>query len=839
MEKLLSDIAFLNRNGKRRVGDRKKQEIKVKRKKRKKDFEKLHRNAAGASKGSVTRVYRNGAKGKEVRKRNLPSSKFYKTRLQGEVAKLLDRDTSAKKSKDEPGSSPEIVRIDLDDNGKKLVEEDSFSSEEEVQLSKKVSKKQLTTSRKFPCSAMFRYEELCAIFSDNFDDRSMTLSQLPDPVQKIKESLNRLHTNAMWQHFSRPDMNINDYITNLKNQTSPKTLVDETGSVHVPNIQTEYSSDSLTADIVENTHPETSPIIIGETESKSQPNNIYFSVPKEQSRAVRKKKGNGVKNFRLPHELFDESISPSTTLTGDEDEIMKMNCERCAKRNIDDIKCNARFKKDDKLKHYTKHVKDVKTNKTLSDMESERFTFINRASKRNLPRDRAQTQKYIEDRVKDYKSRRTIQDTIDTSDTGICTNLSERVMARKATKSLKHVPAILQRSVCDPTSLSDLTYFTGPKCNDVNLKRPSKKNFDFNFNICSAKSSNESVINIQPVRVNKRLETQHRMTKEKSSTSMHRTINCYAPVEINARKKTNKIDTKRESDGNMQFPPQKSVTFSKGISLNADTSMQPDYNKNHNTTKTLNVDKTATTTGAIHCHICHDNQPLLLNRGQMHQPKITFINPQYNECVQNPQEQTKALESKPVYFQIINQPTKPRVEQIVINQSLMNNPVTTLATCNQTFPNQSMIQQTIVPKSNVQFTFPENNPRIYAFSDLQNLKLLTLNESQNVCVNTLNSAHKPKRVNECAIIQNVDQPMKYLAFEKDLTMQRVPIYFHNNNDETVTQQHVPCQMVTAVEKQINDNVFYYEPSSQVIVIQGSNLHGRDRQLIDPNDKHLV
>lgn len=175
---------------------------------------------------------------------------------------------------------------------------------------------------------------------------------------------------------------------------------------------------------------------------------------------------------------------------------------------------------------------------------------------------------------------------------------------------------------------------------------------------------------------------------------------------------------------------------------------------------------------------------------------------------------------------------KPCTEQKIFNQGLISKP-NNLTAYEQTLSSQSMIQQSTVPvtSQNVQFMFRENDPHVYAFSELQNLKLLTLNESQNMYVSSLNSVHEQKRGNECAIIPNVDQPTKYLAIEKDLNTQRIPIYFHNN-DKSISQQYMPCKVITAVEKQNNDKVFFHEPTSQVILLQGNHLNDRNRQFVD-------
>lgn len=812
MGKLKGDIAFLERNNKRRIGHGNKQETKLKRKKRKKDLKKLHRDAAGASKGSLTRIYRNGAKGKDIRKGNLPPSKFYKSRLQGEVAKLLNRETS-KNLKDVRGSSLESIHDELDDK-EMPAEEDSVSSEDDVQRSKRTSDKQSTSTRKFPSTAMFRYEEFCEVIcSENFDDRSGILSELPDPIKKVRESLKRMHMNAMQRHFSRPDMNVNDYIINMKNGSSSNMMLPKNNScatkTQLESCASPQTSDSLTANVVEDSYPATSKRNINEFLDKSQPSSsICFVTSDERYRPIKKTNLEGGKNFQLPCELFNRSNS---TLT---------NVENDTTTSFTD------FQRDDQvlLKNYLESIRDIEAKDGTSDVESE--GFVKNMSKRNLSQHRAQTQKFIENLVQNYKPRRDIHNSINTGDTGVYTNLSERAMAWKATKNLKHVPAILRKSCCDLTRLAER------KHNEDNLRSKLFRNHEVELSDCSSTSSNETTISVHLVKDKKCPKNQHRIVKEKSSSFVHKKVDFHVLPETTVREKTN-----RKSNKSTKHSSQKSSTLSKGALLNGDLSMH--RSQSQAAIKSLNVDQNTTTVHPVHYQILHDAQPFLSNSERANQAEVTFRNP--TRCTEHRQNTRDNNESKPVYFQIINQPLKPRTEQSVTNQSLINQPVATFTTCGQTLPNQTMMQQQpVVPvaSQNLRFMLRESDPRVYAFSELQNLQLLTLNDSQNVYVSTLNSTHEQKRANECAIAQNVNQPTKYLAFEKDLNTHRIPIYFHNN-DKTVSQQYLPCKMLTAVEKLNNDTVYYQEPTSQVILVQGSNLYDGNGQLIDPNFKQLV
>ncbi|KAL2711850.1 hypothetical protein V1478_018871 [Vespula squamosa] len=851
MGKLEKDIALLNRNNKKKIADYKKQEIKPKRKKRKKDLEKLHRNALEASKDSLIGIYRNGAKGKEVRKGKLPSSKFYKARVQGEVAKFLDQDAS-ERSEDVLELSPNTVRVNC--TKKEKLFERIVSSDEEIQCQNRISKSQLTGSRKFSWSAMYRYEEFCAIIcSENFDDQdTMILPDLPDPILKVKENLKHMHTDAMRQHFSRPDVNINDYFNDLKNENTFKSSIDENDSKNVSNIQSESyissdHSESLTADVVEDSHFEISPKFNGEVEDKIQSNNILFSVPKKPSKEVKKTNVDRLSNFHLPSELFDRPISTITSSTDDENK-KEINCQRCAKRNLNNVKRNMKFGGDDEFlvknnqKYIYEHTENAHTKDAPEDREDDNLMFINKSNKANIPGDHCiETQKFIEDFVKDRTRRHRIRESNNIHQEDICTNLNDRAMAWKATKNLKHVPAILRRSVCDPTNITDLTHLLNGKRNGAYFKEPSKRNLDFNLNICSSLSSDDnSIIKTQFVKTNKCLENRCCTMPLKKQSSTRQTVDFCIPVEMNIKKNKNKVNLNKEVKKSTQLrKSHKSVTFSEGILLNGDGSMQSHYSQNHDTTQPTSIHQTTDTNHSKHCQILrqeiqNDNQSLLLKStkpDRIYQPEVTFINPPQCDkytTTQNYQDN----ESKPIYFQIINQSMKPCTEQKIFNQGLISKP-NNLTAYEQTLSSQSMIQQPAVPvtSQNVQFMFRENDPHVYAFSELQNLKLLTLNESQNMYVSALNSVHEQKRGNECAIIPNVDQPTKYLAIEKDLNTQRIPIYFHNN-DKSISQQYMPCKVITAVEKQNNDKVFFHEPTSQVILLQGNHLNDRNRQFVD-------
>ncbi|XP_047364050.1 uncharacterized protein LOC124954737 isoform X1 [Vespa velutina] len=853
MGKLGKDIALLNRNNKKKIGDYKKQEIKPKRKKRKKDLEKLHRNALEASKDSLIGIYRNGAKGKEVRKGKLTSNKFYKARVQGEIAKFLDQDSS-EKSEDVLELSPNTVRVNC--NKKERLFERIVSSDEEIHCQKRISKGQLIeNSRKFSWSAMYRYEELCAIIcSENFDDQNTTiLPDLPDPILKVKENLKHMHADAMRQHFSRPDVNINDYFNDLKNENTFKSSINGNDNKNVLNIQSESyissdHSESLTADIVEDSHFEISPKFHREVDNKTQLNNILFSVPKKVSKDVKKMNVDRSSKFHLPSELFDRPISTITSSTDDENK-KEINCQRCAIRNLNNVKRNVKFEDDDEFliknnqKYQIYQHRESNDRKDIPEYkEDNNCPFIRKSPKANIPVGNycIERQKFIEDFVKDRRRRHRIRESNNIHEGDICTNLNDRTMVWKATKNLKHVPAILRRSVCDPTNITDLTHLLNGKCSDAYFKEPSKRNLDSNLNICSSLSSNDnSIIKTQFVKSNKCLENRrHTMPLKEQSSSTDQTVDFCIPIEMNIKKNKNKVNLNK--DPKKSRKTHKSVTFSKGILLNGDASMQSHYSQDHDKTQPTGVHRTTDINHSKHCQILrqeiqNDNQSLLLKStkpDRIYQPEVTFINPSQCDKYITTQNCQDNNESKPIYFQIINQSMKSSTEQKLFNQDLITKS-NNLTAYEQTLSGQSMIQQSDVPitSQNVQFMFRENDPHIYAFSELQNLKLLTLNDSQNTYVSSLNSVHEQKRANECAIISNTDQPTKYLAIEKDLNTQRIPIYFHNN-DKSINQQYMPCKVITAVEKQNNDKLFFHEPTSQVILLQGNHINDRNRQFVD-------
>ncbi|XP_043494018.1 uncharacterized protein LOC122518945 [Polistes fuscatus] len=856
MGKLGKNIALLNRNIKHKINDAKKKEIKPKRRKRKKDLEKLHRNALVASKDSLIKIYRNGAKGKEVRKGKLQPSKFYKARLQGEVAKFLDQDSS-EKSEDVLELSPNAVRVDYTKKDKLF--ENIISSDEDVQCQRRISKKHLINSRKFTWSAMFRYEEFCAmICSENFDDHdTIILPNLPDPIVKVKENLKRIHMNAMRQHFSRPDVKITDYIddnkqkdNSSKSPTIGNDIRNETNKQSKSHVSSDHS-ESLTADAVEDSHLEISPKFHCEIDDNLKSNNFLFSIPKKSNKikVASKKRNfdNNPANFQLPSELFDRPISTITSSTDDEN-----NCESCVKHNM---KSGI---SDDKvfIKNSRKYVsQDVKRNQ-IDNKKSSKIDLL-QDDDRHM-----NTYKFIENFEKNSKKKHRIRESsknICKDDDDLCKNLNVRAMTWKSTKNFKHVPTILRRSICDPTNISNLTYILNSNKQDgvKYFQKSSNKKVDFNFNISSSVSSNEnnSIIKTQCFN-DKYFENKHRaMQLEEESPSMHRTIDFCIPVEKKIQKKKTKSNINKETKKSMQFyEPQKSVTFSKEILFNADPSKQSRYSINHNQTQSItNVRQTKDKVHPKHCQILrqeirNDNQPFLLRSTKsdlIYQPEVTFINPSHlsdaytTTTTENCQDNN---DNKPVYFQIINQPIKPSNEQKLSNQGLIstNNKSNNLRTYGQTL-SQSMIQQqqqqqqqpaVPITSQNIQLMFRKNDPHIYAFSELQNLQLLTLNDNQNVYVNTLNSVHEQKRTNECAILPNIDQPTKYLAIEKDLNAQRIPIYFHNN-DQTIGQQYVPCKIITTLEKQNNNNkLFFHDPNSKVIFLQGNNLNDRNHQFVE-------
>lgn len=673
-----------------------------------------------------------------------------------------------------------------------------------------------------------------------------------DPILKVKENLKHMHTNAMRQHFSRPDVNINDYFDNLKNENTFKSSIDGNDNRNVSNIQSESyissdHSESLTADVVEDSHFEISPKSHREVNDKTQSNNILFSVSKKPSKDVKKTNIDRSSKFHLPSELFDRPISTITSSTDDENK-KEINCQRCAKCNLNNVKHNVKFEGDDEylVKNNQKYIYQPRENIDRKDKpeyrEDDNFTFIRKALKSNIPGDDhcIEREKFIEDFVKDRRRRQRIQESNDIHEEDICTNLNDRAMAWKATKNLKHVPTILRRSVCDPTNITDLTHLLNGKRNGTYFKEPSKKNLDFNLNICSSLSSNDnSIIKTQFVKANKCPENRRcTISLKEQTSSTEQAVDFCIPVEMNIKKNTNKANL--NNDAKKSRKSHKSVTFSKGILLNGDAPMQSHYSQNHDKTQPTGVHRITDTNHSKHCQILrqevqNDNQSLLLKStkpDQIYQPEVTFINPSQCDKYLTTQNCQDNNESKPIYFQIINQSIKPSTEQKIFNQGLVTNPSNSTA-YEQTLSGQSMIQQSAVPvtSQNVQFIFRENDPHIYSFSELQNLKLLTLNDSQNMYVSALNSVHEQKLANECAIIPNADQPTKYLAIEKDLNIQRIPIYFHNN-DKSISQQYMPCKVITAVEKQNNDKVFFHEPTSQVILLQGNHLNDRNRQFVD-------
>ncbi|KAI4491098.1 hypothetical protein M0802_010408 [Mischocyttarus mexicanus] len=750
MRKLGKDIALLNRNNnKRKINDGKKKEIKHKRRKRKKDLEKLHRNALDTSKDSVSK---------------LQPSKFYKARIQGEVAKFLDPDSS-EKSKDVLELSPSTVQVDCNKKDKLF---DIISSDEDKQY----------------------------------------------PILKVKENLKRIHTNAMRQHFSRPDVKITDYVDDRQKDNSSKSEIIENDIINVTKIQSKSClssdhSESLTADAVEDSHLEISPKFHCEVDDKFKSNNVLFSLPKKSNKLkVPSKKINfddNPANFQLPLELFDQPISTITSSTNEEN-----NCERCVKRNM----------------------------------------------KLGIP----------EDKVIIKNNRKNVsQDEINEDDDDISRNLNARAMTWKSMKNFKHVPRILRRSICKPTNINDLTYIlnNNKKEGVKDFQESSNKSVDFNFNISSSVSSkdNNSIIKTQYFN-DKYYQNKHRMMpslEKEESSGIHRTIDFCIPLEMKMQKKKNKSDINKETKKTtLQYHvPQKSLTFSKKLLFDDDTSEKLHYSINHDQIQPItNVRQTTDKVNPKHCQIVrqeirNDNQPILLRATKsdlIYQPEITIINPSKCEAyattkAENYRDNTN--DNKPVYFQIINQSIKqPSNEQKLSNQGLLssNNKSNNLTTYGKTL-SKSMIQQqqqqqqqqpSAVPvtSQNIQFMVHENDPHVYAFSELQNLQLLTLNDNQNVYVNTLNSVNEQKRINECAIIPNVDQPTKYLAIEKDFNAQRIPIYFHNN-DQTIGQQYMPYKVVTTLEKQNNnDKVYFHDPNSKIIFLQGNQLNDRNRQFVE-------
>ncbi|XP_014610457.1 PREDICTED: uncharacterized protein LOC106790220 [Polistes canadensis] len=848
MGKLGKNIALLNRNSKQKINDAKKQEIKPKRRKRKKDLEKLHRNALGASKDSLIKIYRNGAKGKEVRKGKLQPNKFYKARLQGEVAKFLDQDSS-EKSEDVLELLPNTVRVDCTKKDKLF--ENIISSDEDIQCQKKISKKHLINSKKFTWSAMFRYEEFCAmICSENFDDHdTIILPNLPDPILKVKENLKRIHMNAMCQHFSRPDVKITDYIDDKQKDNSSKSPIigndikNETNKQSKSYVSSDHS-ESLTADAVEDSHLEISPKFHCEIDDKIKSNNFLFSIPKNYNKikVVSKKRNfdNNPPNFQLPLKLFDRPISTITSSTDDEN-----NCERCVKHNM---KSGI---PDDKIliKNNRKYIpQDVKRNQ-IDNKKSSKIDFLQDDDHH------MNTYKFINNLEKDSKKKHKIRESYkdkSKDDDDLCKNLNARAMIWKSTKNFKHVPTILRRSICDPTNISNLTYILNNNKQDgvKYFQESSNQKVDFNFNISSSVSSNEnnSIIKTQYFN-DKYFTNKHRaMPLEEESPTMHRTLDFCVPVEKKMQKKKTKSNINKETKKSMQFhEPQKSVTFSKKILFNADPSTQSHYSVNHNQIQPIkNVRQTKDKVHLKNCQILrqeirNDNQPFLLRSTKsdlIYQPEVKFINPSQCDAyttttTENCQDNN---DNKPVYFQIINQSIKPSNEQKLSNQGLAstNNKSNNLRTYGQTL-SQSIIQQqqpaVPITSQNIQFMFRKNDPHVYAFSELQNLQLLTLNDNQNVYVNALNSVQEQKRTNECAILPNIDQPTKYFAIEKDLNAQRIPIYFHNN-DQTIGQQYMPCQMITTLEKQNNNKVFFRDPTSKVIFLQGNHLNDRNHQFVE-------
>lgn len=139
----------------------------------------------------------------------------------------------------------------------------------------------------------------------------------------------------------------------------------------------------------------------------------------------------------------------------------------------------------------------------------------------------------------------------------------------------------------------------------------------------------------------------------------------------------------------------------------------------------------------------------------------------------------------------------------------------------QTHPFFENTAQPKAPYDTKSFNNDNTNSCINQSIDTRNIPLLSVEQKPCMYLKVTDDQHR------AILLQNVAQPIKYVAVKNDSGIQRIPVYLNDGNVKVA--ENVPLKMVALVDSNAQPKAFPQEIVPQVVpqVIQTNNLQFDD------------
>ncbi|XP_011166997.1 uncharacterized protein LOC105200895 isoform X2 [Solenopsis invicta] len=112
--------------------------------------------------------------------------------------------------------------------------------------------------------------------------------------------------------------------------------------------------------------------------------------------------------------------------------------------------------------------------------------------------------------------------------------------------------------------------------------------------------------------------------------------------------------------------------------------------------------------------------------------------------------------------------------------------------------------------------------------------VLSLKQKNNLHTysNAIDEQHR------AVLVQNVTQPVKYLAVENDSNIQRIPVYINDDKSVKIVE-NVPLKVIALMNSNTQTNAFPQESARQVVPLQTDGLHLNDFTTRKISDQSFV
>ncbi|XP_012523600.1 uncharacterized protein LOC105829369 isoform X2 [Monomorium pharaonis] len=144
------------------------------------------------------------------------------------------------------------------------------------------------------------------------------------------------------------------------------------------------------------------------------------------------------------------------------------------------------------------------------------------------------------------------------------------------------------------------------------------------------------------------------------------------------------------------------------------------------------------------------------------------------------------------------------------------------ANCSRKYKEQAHFHKEMIQPESLRNTKGYNNSTdscVNLSNATQNVPLLSLNQKNNLFM-------YPKAIDDqhrAVLLQDVTQPVKYLAVENDSEIQRIPVYINDDKSVRIVE-NVPLKVIALMDPSTQTKAFPQEIGTKVVPLQTDGLH---------------